>query len=126
MPGAMDSSRLPAFWGIAFTLLAEYMPAHGGTRAELVVGILAIVPGYAFAAISVHFLLPIAGWTCRGAEARIEFAEGMSESIGDIPLLKDCVCSGALSTAGALLQTGFSGFSSGSFRSPVLSGYPRR
>lgn len=47
---------------IAFTLLAEYMPAHIRTRVELIVGMLAIVLGYAFAAISAHFLLPIAGW----------------------------------------------------------------
>ena len=47
---------------LAFTLLSEFLPAHVRTRAELIVGILAIVCGYAFAAISAHFLLPIAGW----------------------------------------------------------------
>ncbi len=47
---------------LAFTLLSEFMPAHLRTRTELVLGILAIVLGYAFAAISAHFLLPIAGW----------------------------------------------------------------
>lgn len=47
---------------LAFTLLAEFMPAHLRTRTQLVLGILAIVLGYAFAALSAHFLLPIAGW----------------------------------------------------------------
>src|SRR5437660_2676881 len=47
---------------LAFTLLSEFMPAHLRTRTELVLGILAIVIGYAFAALSAHFLLPIAGW----------------------------------------------------------------
>jgi MFS transporter, putative metabolite:H+ symporter len=47
---------------LAFTFLSEFMPAHLRTRVELIVGILAIVLGYAFAAISAHFLLPIAGW----------------------------------------------------------------
>lgn len=47
---------------LAFTLLSEFMPAHLRTRTELVLGILAIVLGYAFAAISAHFLLPVAGW----------------------------------------------------------------
>src|SRR5947209_13289187 len=47
---------------LAFTLLAEFLPAHLRTRTELVLGILAIVMGYAFAAISAHFLLPVAGW----------------------------------------------------------------
>src|SRR5947209_8866453 len=47
---------------LAFTLLSEFMPAHLRTRTEMVVGILAIVLGYAFAAISAHFLLPVAGW----------------------------------------------------------------
>ena len=47
---------------LAFTLLAEFMPAHLRTRTQLILGILAIVLGYAFAAISAHFLLPIAGW----------------------------------------------------------------
>ncbi len=47
---------------LAFTLLSEFMPAHLRTRTELMVGILAIVLGYAFAAISAHFLLPVAGW----------------------------------------------------------------
>src|SRR5581483_2039191 len=47
---------------LAFTFLSEFMPAHLRTRAELVVGILAIVLGYAFAAISAHYLLPLAGW----------------------------------------------------------------
>lgn len=47
---------------LAFTLLAEFMPAHLRTRTELVLGILAIVLGYAFSAVSAHFLLPLAGW----------------------------------------------------------------
>src|ERR1051326_593610 len=47
---------------LAFTFLSEFMPAHLRTRAELVVGIVAIVLGYAFSAVSAHFLLPIAGW----------------------------------------------------------------
>jgi MFS transporter, putative metabolite:H+ symporter len=47
---------------LAFTLLSEFMPAHLRTRTEMVVGILAIVLGYAFAALSAHFLLPLAGW----------------------------------------------------------------
>jgi putative MFS transporter len=47
---------------LAFTLLAEFLPAHLRTRAEMVLGILAIVLGYAFAALSAHFLLPLAGW----------------------------------------------------------------
>ena len=47
---------------LAFTFLSEFMPAHLRTRVELIVGILAIVLGYAFAAVSAHFLLPIAGW----------------------------------------------------------------
>ena len=47
---------------LAFTLLAEFLPAHLRTRTEMVLGILAIVLGYAFAAISAHFLLPVAGW----------------------------------------------------------------
>lgn len=47
---------------LAFTLLSEFMPAHLRTRTLLVLGILAIVLGYAFAAISAHFLLPVAGW----------------------------------------------------------------
>ena len=47
---------------LAFTLLSEFMPAHLRTRTELVLGILAIVLGYAFAAVSAHFLLPVAGW----------------------------------------------------------------
>lgn len=47
---------------LAFTLLSEFMPAHLRTRTEMVVGILAIVLGYAFAALSAHFLLPVAGW----------------------------------------------------------------
>lgn len=47
---------------LAFTLLAEFLPAHLRTRTEMVLGILAIVLGYAFAALSAHFLLPVAGW----------------------------------------------------------------
>jgi MFS family permease len=47
---------------IALTLLSEFMPAHVRTRIELAVGMLAIVLGYAFAASSAHFLLPVAGW----------------------------------------------------------------
>jgi putative MFS transporter len=47
---------------LAFTFLAEYLPARVRTRAALVVGILAIVGGYAFAATSAHFLLPTLGW----------------------------------------------------------------
>lgn len=47
---------------LAFTLLTEFMPAHLRTRTALVLGILAIVLGYAFASISAHFLLPAAGW----------------------------------------------------------------
>lgn len=47
---------------LAFTLLAEFMPAHLRTRTQLVLGILAIVLGYAFSALSAHFLLPVAGW----------------------------------------------------------------
>lgn len=47
---------------LAFTMLSEFMPAHLRTRTELVVGILAIVLGYAFAAVSAHFLLPLFGW----------------------------------------------------------------
>lgn len=47
---------------LAFTLLAEFLPAHLRTRTEMVLGILAIVVGYAFAALSAHFLLPVAGW----------------------------------------------------------------
>ena len=47
---------------LAFTLLSEFLPAHLRTRTEMGVGILAIVLGYAFSAISAHFLLPIAGW----------------------------------------------------------------
>jgi len=47
---------------LAFTLLSEFLPAHLRTRTELVLGILAIVLGYAFSAISAHFLLPVAGW----------------------------------------------------------------
>ena len=47
---------------LAFTLLAEFLPARLRTRTEMVLGILAIVLGYAFSAISAHFLLPVAGW----------------------------------------------------------------
>jgi MFS transporter, putative metabolite:H+ symporter len=47
---------------LAFTLLSEFMPSYLRTRTEMVVGILAIVLGYAFSALSAHFLLPIAGW----------------------------------------------------------------
>jgi len=47
---------------LAFTMLSEFLPAHLRTRTELVIGILAIVLGYAFSAVSAHFLLPIAGW----------------------------------------------------------------
>jgi MFS transporter, putative metabolite:H+ symporter len=47
---------------LAFTMLSEFMPAHLRTRTEMVVGILAIVLGYAFAAVSAHFLLPLFGW----------------------------------------------------------------
>jgi MFS transporter, putative metabolite:H+ symporter len=47
---------------LAFTLLSEFLPAHLRTRTLMVLGILAIVLGYAFAAISAHFLLPVAGW----------------------------------------------------------------
>ncbi len=47
---------------LAFTLLSEFLPAHLRTRASLVLGILAIVLGYAFSAVSAHFLLPTAGW----------------------------------------------------------------
>src|SRR5437660_10993373 len=47
---------------LAFTLLAEFLPAHLRTRTQLVLGILAIVIGYAFSALSAHFLLPVAGW----------------------------------------------------------------
>lgn len=47
---------------LAFTLLAEFLPAHLRTRTEMVLGILAIVLGYAFSALSAHFLLPVAGW----------------------------------------------------------------
>ena len=47
---------------LAFTLLAEFLPAHLRTRTQMVLGILAIVVGYAFASLSAHFLLPLAGW----------------------------------------------------------------
>ncbi|HEY1348790.1 MAG TPA: MFS transporter [Ktedonobacteraceae bacterium] len=47
---------------LAFTLLSEFLPAHLRTRTQIVLGILAIVIGYAFAALSAHFLLPLAGW----------------------------------------------------------------
>jgi putative MFS transporter len=47
---------------LAFTLLSEFLPARQRTRTLLVLGILAIVLGYAFAAVSAHFLLPAAGW----------------------------------------------------------------
>lgn len=47
---------------LAFTLLAEFLPARSRTRITIVLGVLALVVGYAFAAISAHFLLPIAGW----------------------------------------------------------------
>ncbi|HEU5380165.1 MAG TPA: MFS transporter [Ktedonobacteraceae bacterium] len=47
---------------LAFTMLSEFMPAHLRTRTEMVVGILAIVLGYAFSAVSAHFLLPLFGW----------------------------------------------------------------
>lgn len=47
---------------LAFTLLSEFLPAHQRTRTLLVLGILAIVLGYAFAAVSAHFLLSAAGW----------------------------------------------------------------
>lgn len=47
---------------LAFTLLSEFLPARVRTSASIVIGILAIVMGYAFAAISAHFLLPIADW----------------------------------------------------------------
>jgi len=47
---------------LAFTFLSEFLPAGSRTKAELVIGILAIVLGYAFSAVSAHFLLPIAGW----------------------------------------------------------------
>jgi len=47
---------------LAFTFLSEYLPARVRTRAALVIGILAIVIGYAFAATSAHFLLPTVGW----------------------------------------------------------------
>ncbi|GHO48673.1 MFS transporter [Ktedonospora formicarum] len=47
---------------LAFTLLAEFLPAHLRTRTQIALGILAIVVGYAFSALSAHFLLPVAGW----------------------------------------------------------------
>ncbi len=47
---------------LAFTFLSEYMPARVRTRASLMVGILAIVTGYAFSATGAHFLLPTLGW----------------------------------------------------------------
>lgn len=47
---------------LAFTLLAEFLPAHLRTRTQMSLGILAIVLGYAFSALSAHFLLPVAGW----------------------------------------------------------------
>jgi putative MFS transporter len=47
---------------LAFTFLSEFLPARLRTKTELVVGILAIVIGYAIAAISAHFLLPVPGW----------------------------------------------------------------
>jgi putative MFS transporter len=47
---------------LAFTLLSEFLPARLRTKTELIVGILAIVFGYAFSSISAHFLLPVAGW----------------------------------------------------------------
>ncbi|MFL5654927.1 MAG: MFS transporter [Ktedonobacteraceae bacterium] len=47
---------------LAFTMLSEFLPARVRTRTELIIGMLAIVIGYAFAAISAHFLLPLAGW----------------------------------------------------------------
>lgn len=47
---------------LAFTLLAEFLPAHLRTRTQVALGILAIVIGYAFSAISAHFLIPLAGW----------------------------------------------------------------
>ncbi len=47
---------------LAFTLLSEFLPARARTGASIVIGILAIVMGYAFAAISAHFLLPVADW----------------------------------------------------------------
>jgi putative MFS transporter len=47
---------------LAFTMLSEFLPASVRTRTTLVVGILAIVLGYAFSAVSAHFLLPVVGW----------------------------------------------------------------
>lgn len=47
---------------LAFTMLSEFLPARSRTMTAIVVGILAIVAGYAFAAISAHFLLPLFGW----------------------------------------------------------------
>lgn len=47
---------------LAFTFLSEFLPAGSRTKAELVIGILAIVLGYAFSAVSAHFLLPLVGW----------------------------------------------------------------
>ena len=47
---------------LAFTFLSEFLPKLIRTRAEILMGVLAIVIGYAFSAMSAHFLLPLAGW----------------------------------------------------------------
>lgn len=44
---------------LAFTLLAGFLPAYLRTRTQMVLGILALVIGYAFSALSAHFLLPV-------------------------------------------------------------------
>jgi putative MFS transporter len=47
---------------LAFTMLLEFLPARSRTVTAIAVGVLAIVAGYAFAAISAHFLLPLFDW----------------------------------------------------------------
>jgi putative MFS transporter len=47
---------------LSFTLLSEFLPAQVRTRLEMALGILALILGYAFAAVNAHFLLPLAGW----------------------------------------------------------------
>ena len=44
---------------LAFTLLSEFLPARVRTQAGLVIGILAIVVGYAFSATSAYLLLQV-------------------------------------------------------------------
>jgi MFS family permease len=44
---------------LAFPRLARFLPAHPRARTQMVLGILALVIGYAFSALSAHFLLPV-------------------------------------------------------------------